>query len=47
MLEEAIPRAVALADHTLSGIPLNQLQEMRAKLELIEARLRDYTPPAE
>ena len=47
MLEGAVPRAVALADHTLSGIPLTQLQEMRENLELIETRLREYTPPAD
>ena len=47
VLEEAIPRAVALADHTLSGISLDRLQEMRANLELIEARLRDHAPPEE
>lgn len=40
LLEKVIPRAVDLADHTLSGISLTQLQQMRASLELIEARLR-------
>jgi DNA-binding MarR family transcriptional regulator len=40
MLEKLIPRAVELADHTLSGISLAQLQQMRESLELIEARLR-------
>ena len=40
-LQQVIPRAVALADHTLSGIPPDQLQHMRAGLELIEARLRE------
>ena len=40
MLEKVIPRAVELADHTLSGISLAQLQQMLESLELIEARLR-------
>lgn len=40
LLEKVIPRAVDLADHTLSGISLTQLQQMRESLELIEARLR-------
>jgi DNA-binding MarR family transcriptional regulator len=44
-LQEVIPRAVALADRTLSGIPRDQLQQMRANLELIEAMLRDHTSP--
>jgi DNA-binding MarR family transcriptional regulator len=47
VLQEVVPRAVALADHTLSGISLKQLRQMRTNLELIEARLRDYTPPEE
>jgi DNA-binding MarR family transcriptional regulator len=47
LLQAAIPRAVALADHTLSGIPKAQLQHMRANLELIEAMLRAYAPPEE
>jgi len=43
--QQVAPRAVALAEHTLSEISLDQLQQMRAGLEIIEARLRDYTPP--
>ena len=46
-LEEVLPRAVALADQTLSGISSEQLQQMRTNLELIEVRLRDFTPPEE
>jgi DNA-binding MarR family transcriptional regulator len=44
LLDKVIPRAVELADHTLSGISPTQLQQMRANLELIESRLRGYTP---
>ena len=44
LLNQVIPRAVALADHTLSGISRTQLRQMRANLELIEVKLRDYTP---
>jgi DNA-binding MarR family transcriptional regulator len=44
LLDKVIPLAVALADHTLSGISPAQLHELRANLELIEARLRGYTP---
>jgi DNA-binding MarR family transcriptional regulator len=47
MLEDVIPRAIALADHTLSGISPNELRQMRANLEHIETKLREYTPPAE
>lgn len=44
LLEKVIPLAVDLADHTLSGISPAQLHQMRANLELIESRLRGYTP---
>jgi DNA-binding MarR family transcriptional regulator len=40
LLEKLIPRAVELADRTLSGISPAQLRELRATLELIETRLR-------
>lgn len=43
--QQVVPHAVALAEHTLSEISLEQLQQMRADLESIETRLRDYTPP--
>ena len=46
LLEKVIPLAVDLADHTLSGISSADLRQMRANLELIEARLRGYTPLA-
>ena len=46
LLDKVIPRAVELADHTLSGISPAQLHQMRTNLELIEARLRGYTPLA-
>lgn len=44
LLDKVIPRAVELADHTLSGISPTQLRQMRANLELIESRLRGHTP---
>lgn len=46
-LQELIPRAVALADHTLSGITPDDLRRMRANLENVEARLRAYEAPEE
>ncbi|MGZ9167144.1 MAG: MarR family winged helix-turn-helix transcriptional regulator [Anaerolineales bacterium] len=46
LLEKVIPLAVELADHTLSGISPAQLGQMRANLELIESRLRGFTPLA-
>jgi DNA-binding MarR family transcriptional regulator len=46
LLDRVIPLAVELADHTLSAIPPAQLNQMRANLELIESRLRGYTPLA-
>jgi DNA-binding MarR family transcriptional regulator len=46
LLDKVIPLAIELADHTLSGISPAQLHELRANLELIEARLRGYTPLA-
>jgi len=42
LLDKVIPLAVELADHTLSGISLTQLQQMRTSLELIESRLRGH-----
>jgi len=47
LLDRVIPLAVELADHTLSGISPSQLQQMRVNLELIESRLRGYTPLTE
>ena len=47
VLQEVIPRAIALADHTLSGISIDELIQMRANLEHIEAKLREYRPPEE
>lgn len=44
LLDKVIPRAVELADHTLSGISPVQLRQMRANLELIETRLRGHAP---
>lgn len=46
LLAQAIPRAVALAEHTLAGISHAHLAELRTQLTVIEARLRQYTPPA-
>ena len=45
LLQALIPRAIALANQTLSDIPPDQLRQMSANLELVEARLR--TPPEE
>jgi len=45
LLQEVRPKAIGLAEHTLSGIPLAELLQMRASLERIETRLREYTPP--
>jgi len=45
LLDKVIPLAIELADRTLSGISPDQLREMRANLELIEASLRGYRPP--
>lgn len=47
LLERAVPRAVSLADYTLANIETAQLLALREHLGLIEARLRDYTPPEE
>jgi DNA-binding MarR family transcriptional regulator len=47
MLQDVVPRAVALADQTLSGISLDELRQLRAHLEFIEARLRDHAAPEE
>jgi len=44
LLDKVIPRAVELADRTLSDISPSQLLQMRANLELIESRLRGHTP---
>lgn len=46
LLDKVIPRAVELADHTLSGISPTQLRQMRRNLALIESRLRGYMPLA-
>jgi DNA-binding MarR family transcriptional regulator len=47
LLEQAIPRAVALAELTLSGIPHDQLHQLRTQLALIEAKLRENASPEE
>lgn len=47
MLQELIPRAVALADHTLSDVSHDQLRQMQTSLELVEARLRESAPTEE
>jgi DNA-binding MarR family transcriptional regulator len=44
LLQKAIPRAIRLADHTISEIPRDQLNQMRANLEWIEDRLRAFEP---
>ena len=45
LLQRAVPRAISLADYTLSTIEPAQLLALQEQLDLIEARLRDYTPP--
>jgi len=47
MLRALIPRAVALADQTLSDISYDQMRQMQASLELVEARLRASAPVEE
>lgn len=47
VLQEAIPRAIALADQTLSGISLEELLQMKTQLEQIEAKLRERRLPEE
>jgi DNA-binding MarR family transcriptional regulator len=47
VLQEVVPRAVGLANHTLSGISLDELLQMQASLQRVETRLREYTPPLE
>lgn len=47
LLGRVVPRAVRLADYTLSSLTPAQLLALREGLETIEARLRDYAPPEE
>lgn len=47
LLQRLIPRATALANDTLSDIADDQLHQMHAALELVEARLRAPTPAEE
>lgn len=47
LLQQAVPRAVILADHTLGSIEPAHLLALRDHLALIEARLRASTPPEE
>lgn len=47
VLQEVVPRAIALAEHTLAGISLNELVQMRTNLEHIEAKLREHRLPKE
>ncbi|UQN09315.1 MarR family winged helix-turn-helix transcriptional regulator [Deinococcus sp. QL22] len=47
LLQQAVPRAIHLADYTLATIEPAQLLALSDQLNLIEARLRDYTPPEE
>lgn len=44
-LEALLPRAVALANQTLSDVPRDQLRQMHASLNLVEERLRASAPP--
>lgn len=45
LLQQAVPRAVALADHTLTGLDTAHRLSLRSALDTIEATLRDWTPP--
>ena len=47
LLQRTVPRAISLADYTLATIDPAQLLALREQLDLIEARLRDFTPPEE
>lgn len=47
LLEALVPRAVALANRTLSDVSHTRLRQMRASLELVEARLRASAPAEE
>ncbi len=47
VLRKALPRAVALAEHILSGISRKRLRQMSADLELVEATLRQHPLPDE
>lgn len=46
LLQEFVPHAVALADWTLAGIPVEELSELSALLEKIEKRLREMETEA-
>lgn len=41
-LQELIPRAIALANHTLAEVTHEELGRMRATLEIVETQLRAY-----
>lgn len=45
LLQRFAPRATAFAQHTLAGMSPADLKGLRAHLEVIEARLRAFTPP--
>lgn len=47
LLGGAGPAATRLAVHTLAGLSEAELRGLRRGLELVEARLRAYTPPEE
>ena len=47
ILQEMAPRAIALANHTLSGITAEDLRRMLGNLEGVEARLRADEGPKE
>ncbi|MDQ3555354.1 MAG: MarR family transcriptional regulator [Gemmatimonadota bacterium] len=47
LLQEVVPRAVELANRTLSEISIDNLRHMRANLETVEARLRASASPEE
>ena len=47
LLQSLIPRAIALANQTLTDVSPAQLRRMRASLDLVEMRLRESPPPEE
>ncbi len=40
LLQQLVPRAITFADHTLADLDAAQLGQLRATLDLIEAKLR-------
>jgi DNA-binding MarR family transcriptional regulator len=45
LLKQAIPRAIALANHNFSGSTAEELCHLRAGLERVESKLRELDSP--